>query len=196
MAEKRRTPTKGQVKRAFIELVREQGLKKLSMSDIARRAGVNRGTLYLHYTDKYDLMRRLEDDVLDDLASILFAPTPSREVGNPSDLVPDSAILGALRYVRDERALFEALVSPGGDTEFVERVKEMIGRSIFDEIQHSGLCQASEPDFPPEYVREIVLGGVVAAIRRWLETGAREPAEMIASLIGRTRDVALENLLA
>lgn len=195
MAQQRNTPTKEQVKRAFIEIVQERGLKRLSMSDIARRAGVNRGTLYLHYTDKYDLMRQLEDEILDDLASILFAPAPSREPGDPSDLVPDSAILGALRYVRDERALFEALVSPDGDTEFVERVKDMIGQSIFDEIVHSGLYQASEPDLPHEYVREIVLGGVVAVIRRWLETGAREPAELIARLIGRTRDVALENLL-
>lgn len=195
MPTKRNTPTKQQVKRAFIEIVNEKGLERLSMSDIARRAGVNRGTLYLHYTDKYDLMRQLEDEALDRLAGILFAPLPAGGVSTPGDLVPDDAILEALRYVRDERDFFKVLVSPGGDTEFVERVKNMIGRSIFDEIRQSGLRQASDPDMPDEYVREIVLGGVVAVIRRWLETETREPAELIACLIGRTRDVALENLL-
>lgn len=147
MPAKRNTPTKQQVKRAFIEIVNEKGLERLSMSDIARRAGVNRGTLYLHYTDKYDLMRQLEDEALDRLAGILFAPLPAGGVSTPGDLVPDDAILEALRYVRDERDFFKVLVSPGGDTEFVERVKNMIGRSIFDEIRQSGLRQASDPRY-------------------------------------------------
>lgn len=196
MSSKRNTPTKQQVRRAFIEIVNEKGLERLSMSDIARRAGINRGTLYLHYTNKYDLLRGLEDEALDRLAGILFAPLPEGGVSAPGDLVPDDAILEALRYVRDEQDFFKVLVSPGGDTEFVERIKEMIGRSIFDEIRQSGLRQASDPDIPDEYVREIVLGGVMAAIRRWLETGAQEPARLIARLISRTKDVALENLLA
>lgn len=195
MPAKRNTPTKQQVKRAFIEIVNEKGLERLSMSDIARRAGINRGTLYLHYTDKYDLLRKLEDEVLDRLSAILFAPLPAEGVSSPGELVPDDAILEALRYVRDERAFFRALVNPGGDTEFVDRIKEMIGESIFDEIRQSGLHQTGDPGVPPEYVREIVLGGVMAVIRRWLETGAREPAELIARLISRTKDVALENLL-
>lgn len=195
MPAKRNTPTKQQVKRAFIEIVNEKGLERLSMSDIARRAGINRGTLYLHYTDKYDLLRKLEDEVLDRLSTILFAPLPEEGVSSPGELVPDDAILEALRYVRDEQAFFRALVNPGGDTEFVDRIKEMIGESIFDEIRQSGLRQTGDPGVPPEYVREIVLGGVMAVIRRWLETGAREPAELIAGLISRTKDVALENLL-
>lgn len=196
MPAKRNTPTKQQVKRAFIEIVSEKGLERLSMSDIARRAGINRGTLYLHYTDKYDLLRKLEDEALDRLAGILFSPLPAGGVNAPGDLVRDDAILEALRYVRGEQALFRALVSPGGDTEFVERIKEMIGQSIFDEIRQSGLHQANDPDIPNEYVREIVLGGVMAAIRRWLETGTPEPAGLIARLISRTKDVALENLLS
>lgn len=196
MATKRNTPTKKQVKRAFIEIVNEKGLERLSMSDIARRADINRGTLYLHYTDKYDLLKKLEDEVLNHLANILFTTLPKDGVSAPGDLVSDDAILEALRYVREEYAFFKALVGPGGDAEFVERIKEMIGRSIFDEIRQSGLQQANDPDVPEEYVRDIVLGGVMAAITRWLKTGTHESAESIARLISRTKDVALENLLA
>lgn len=195
MAGKRSTPTKQQVKRAFIEIVNEKGLERLSMSDVARRAGINRGTLYLHFKDKYDLLGQLEDEILGNLASLLFAPLSPEDVSTPRDLVPDAAILGALSYVRDEHALFEALVSPRGDTGFVERVKAMIGQSIFDEIQQSGLHQTEDLGVPSEYVREIILGGVMAVIARWLETGAQEPVELIARLISRTKDVALENLL-
>lgn len=195
MPAKRKTPTKRQVKRAFIDIVSEKGIEGLSMSDIARRAGINRGTLYLHYTDKYDLIRKLEDEALERLSETLFSPLPAGGVSSPGDLVRDDAILAALRYVRDERDLFRALVNPGGDAEFVDRIKEMIGESIFDEIRQSGLHRSGASDIPPEYAREIVLGGVMAVIRRWLETGVREPTELIASLISRTKDVAFENLL-
>lgn len=51
MADKRIDATRAKIKRAFTELVAERGLDRLSMSDIARRADLNRGTLYLHFTD-------------------------------------------------------------------------------------------------------------------------------------------------
>lgn len=41
---------------AFIELLSEKGFEKITINDIAEQANINRGTVYLHYTDKFDLM--------------------------------------------------------------------------------------------------------------------------------------------
>jgi len=39
----------------FIDLLAEKGFEKITINDIAERANINRGTVYLHYTDKFDL---------------------------------------------------------------------------------------------------------------------------------------------
>ncbi|WFR55849.1 TetR/AcrR family transcriptional regulator [Anaerocolumna sp. AGMB13025] len=40
----------------FIDLLDEKGFEKITINDIAERADINRGTVYLHYVDKFDLL--------------------------------------------------------------------------------------------------------------------------------------------
>ena len=40
----------------FIDLLAEKGFEKITIIDIAERANINRGTVYLHYADKFDLL--------------------------------------------------------------------------------------------------------------------------------------------
>ena len=49
---KRKTTTKSDLKAALTRLLREKDFEAISVSDITREAGVNRGTFYLHYIDK------------------------------------------------------------------------------------------------------------------------------------------------
>lgn len=40
----------------FLDLLAEKGFEKITINDIAERANINRGTVYLHYVDKSDLL--------------------------------------------------------------------------------------------------------------------------------------------
>lgn len=53
------------IREAFYELLREKGFDKLTVSDLCKRAQINRGTFYLHYEDKYELLTDLIDAALD-----------------------------------------------------------------------------------------------------------------------------------
>ena len=63
--------TKEKIKSAFTELIMEKGFNNLSVVDISERAGINRGTFYLHYTDKYNLLETLETTIIQNLNEIL-----------------------------------------------------------------------------------------------------------------------------
>ena len=67
--EKRREQKKESIRRAAIELFQNYGFKKVSVSDIAERAGVSQVTIYNHFGSKEDLIR----DVLKWYAMILLA---------------------------------------------------------------------------------------------------------------------------
>ena len=45
--------TQESLKKAVIELMIEKNFDDITIQDIADRANVNRGTIYLHYQDKY-----------------------------------------------------------------------------------------------------------------------------------------------
>jgi AcrR family transcriptional regulator len=44
------------IRKAFKEVIAEKGFQATSIQDIADRAGVNRGTFYTHFADKYALL--------------------------------------------------------------------------------------------------------------------------------------------
>lgn len=69
MVEDRRVrKTKNAIKQAFIKLLAEKELERITIQDITTLADINRGTFYLHYEDKYLLLSDLEDEILAGLA--------------------------------------------------------------------------------------------------------------------------------
>lgn len=47
--------TRQSIMNTFIDLLAEKGFEKITINDIAERANINRGTVYLNYVDKFDL---------------------------------------------------------------------------------------------------------------------------------------------
>lgn len=54
--DRRITKSQEAIKKALIELMSEKSFDDITIQDIADRANVNRGTIYLHYLDKFDLL--------------------------------------------------------------------------------------------------------------------------------------------
>lgn len=69
--QKRQTQTKESLKIALIQLLQTKDFEAITVSDISRTAGVNRGTFYLHYVDKFDMMKQLEEEILHHILTIL-----------------------------------------------------------------------------------------------------------------------------
>ena len=55
------------IKAAFISLLAEKSFADISISDIAERAEIGRGTFYKHYADKHALLSSFEERIRRDL---------------------------------------------------------------------------------------------------------------------------------
>lgn len=57
--------TKEAIRTAFAEMVKEkQELNKITVTELVRRANINRSTFYLHYNDIYDIAAELEHSLM------------------------------------------------------------------------------------------------------------------------------------
>lgn len=92
MAKKgKKTPKKALKERnlfnAAFELFTSKGINKTAIDDIVKKAGVAKGTFYLYFKDKYDIMDRI---VLNKSSNILLnaiKATENRKNFNPEDYV-------------------------------------------------------------------------------------------------------------
>ena len=64
---KRRRESVEKIEKVFVELLQTQELNEITVSDICKRAGINRSTFYANYVDLQELadkiVERLEEDV-------------------------------------------------------------------------------------------------------------------------------------
>lgn len=70
MPDIRNEKTEKAIKDAFLDLLSEKPLKDIGMSEIARRAGISRSTLYSHYENTRDLFEGLVLDFLVDVRGL------------------------------------------------------------------------------------------------------------------------------
>ena len=64
---KRKTNSKNAIRSALSRLLLEQSLESLTISQLTKEAGINRGTFYLHYVDKQDMFNQLKSELLGEL---------------------------------------------------------------------------------------------------------------------------------
>ncbi|MBW7457234.1 TetR/AcrR family transcriptional regulator [Paenibacillus sepulcri] len=65
------------IRTGFVEIMREKGFAAVTIQDIADRANVNRGTFYIHYTDKYMLLDEIVRDNFGKMLTDALPPDPN-----------------------------------------------------------------------------------------------------------------------
>lgn len=106
---------------SFWKLYCDDGIDRVPVGAVARDAGYNRGTFYEYFTDVYDLLDRLEDELLDELernaAAIVGAGLPR----SPREFSMRCAQLFA---THNEEVL--VLLGDKGDPRFLVKVKRIM----------------------------------------------------------------------
>ncbi|MCG5217300.1 TetR/AcrR family transcriptional regulator [Streptosporangium sp. KLBMP 9127] len=121
------------------KLVADHGVRKVTVSEIAGAAGVGKGTVYLYWPTKEDLILGLfARELLTFLDAIIARITADPTAVLPRRLAP------LLLRTGQESALARRLSS--GDADLLRLLTEQAGdRDLFDRTQPSALCEAVMP---------------------------------------------------
>jgi len=106
----------------FVELLAENGFDKITIRDVAERADVNRGTIYLHYADKYDLLDRCIQSYVDPLLEHCLPSTDSE--------IHAQVLQGLFGYVEAHLAVFRLFLRVDVIGFFRSRVSSTLGRAL------------------------------------------------------------------
>ena len=58
--------TKMLIRHTFTDLLRQKPIQSISIKELCDGAGINRGTFYAHYNNIYDLLKKMEEEMLTD----------------------------------------------------------------------------------------------------------------------------------
>lgn len=182
--------TRYMIKNAFLELMEEVGFTKITVEGVTKRAFISRNTFYLHYTDKYDLLKSLEDEILLGLENIIKdMPLEILKDKGFSDSRPITVLCAIYDYIRDNSRFFSLMINENGDPSFLHKLSETIKSILLQKHIEAHL------KIPQRYMIAIIVGIQTSIIGEWLRGGMKETPEELAGLISAIFESAPKNLL-
>ncbi len=166
------------IKNALSELIEEKGFNDISITDITKRADINRGTFYLHYTDKYDLLEKIENEVIQELSCNCETIRDIQSVASVSEPMP--FIIKIFEHLKENAVFMRTILGPKGDPIFQQKLKKLIQSCLFEDNK---ILNKDNMLVPESYFIAYVLSAHLGVIQQWLESGMDKSPEEMALIL-------------
>ena len=160
--------TKAILKEALVELLKDGHISKMSVTALCEVADINRSTFYAHYTDQFDLLRQVQDEVIDNLKIFLDQYVDDRMP------ITEQNLKGILEYAKANSDLFVVLLGENGDHAFHNDLMELVELIPF---------QYKATENKKEYLLTFAITGCISILHKWLAEGREETPEEMANLV-------------
>lgn len=113
------------IRQAFVELMQEKDLEKITVTDIVTRADINRGTFYAHYQDKRAVIEQIENEIIGKMMEFLGEFQYKKFFQNPLPL-----LLKISRYLEKDLEFYRILINARGSEQFLEKLKSIFTKYL------------------------------------------------------------------
>lgn len=159
---KRRRESQRKMEDAFTQLLQENDIQQITVTDICKLAGVNRTTFYANYQDIYALADSVINHLQEDLLSLY---QKEWEQGKSSH-----DFLRLFCHIRDHQLFYKTYFKLHADGQ-LQVFGYDVNEAAYYNIKHI------------DYHIEFFGAGLNAVIKKWLSSGCRETPEEICAII-------------
>ncbi len=165
------------LKSALIELMNTVGFDKITVQSLTRKAMVSRTTFYLHYLDKFDLLDKVEDDVLNEMKTLVSPYVEQLKSINDLQLLFKNNSKTIYNYVKENEDFFKLIFSDKGDPAFISKFANTIQSTILPILGENNF------KIPKHYSFTMIVSMQTSIIKEWLNSGMQETPEELAEMV-------------
>lgn len=182
--DRRTLRTKKMIRKALSELIEEKGFNEISVTDLTTRADINRGTFYLHYADKFDLLEQIENEILQELQEHTKNMNVSDLLKMDSIDKPIPFLVKLFEYFKENAEFMKAILGQKGDPTFHSKLKNFMGINIFEKKLIKTIKKETML-IPESYFASYVLSAHLGVFQHWLESGMENSPEDMALILSK-----------
>ena len=183
------------IKDSFVELVNEIGFEKVTVKNITEKANINRGTFYLHYKDKYDLLEQSQNEILNEIKEIVILA--SQEVKSSLSLNSigniEPFLVRLYTYIGENADLMPIILNSNEHSSFINDFKSLIQYYIVNFISSNDRINK---EISGKYMLEILSSIHIGVIQKWISDGMIESPEEISSMLSNIINNFLKTFLS
>lgn len=154
---------------AFWGLYCEKRIEKITVREIATKAGYNRSTFYEYFTDVYDVLDQIEESLLpniEDLPPLL-----------PSMTDAPMPIDAFIKLYSSSSKYYTVLLGDNGDPSFAGKIKNGIKAKLLAQLK------TNESSQEIDYTLEYMLSAMIGILTYWFKNNENMPKENLIKLM-------------
>ena len=168
------SPTADATRRTFIEtfceLYKTKPVEKITVSELARKAGYNRATFYEYFLDVYDLLEQIEEELIDHIGGKI---TKTISNGNFANIFME--VYGDMQKNPEQYSMI--LLMGEHPSKFSDKLKKAILPVIISAFQ------ISTDDIKAVYALDFYLSGIISVMGSWQKNSQELSAGELGSLV-------------
>ena len=149
---------------ALLELLEKKDVEFITVTEIAKKAGVNRSTFYLHYENVYELLEETVGSLNKEFICAFEGRTTFEINGKQNAFfITDKYLAPYLHFCKENKT---ALKLVHNKPQIFN--KDKVYKRIYDKILYPAISQFISSENEKIYSIEYYTQGVVAIINKWL----------------------------
>lgn len=183
MAEDRRVrKSKRAIKQAFIELLTENKLDRITIQQISDLADVNRGTFYLNYEDKYALLDEMENEQIEEIKGFVDIRKMDLSTKTSDRFIEDFAnkvIKNVITHIEQNIEFYQVILN----LERKSQIEEQLADIVRSNIKHLIGNKDNVFGIPENYYLSYVVGSTMSMIKYWVSDENRVSVEELVNYV-------------
>ena len=181
--EEKNRRTKQLIQNSFIEILENKTFEAITIGDITKTAKINRGTFYLHFQDKFDLLDRIEQQLFSDIGKHIdelqshYLATCTFEKGQ------EQLAATLFSSIKKHSPMLKIFLSNHGRAGFHIRFRDAFSEKVRLHLEENEIINASLKA-PIDYFLSFITSAFLGLIEQWVQNGLdKTPEEMTAVYI-------------
>jgi AcrR family transcriptional regulator len=155
----RAVKTNRRIHTAFFSLLRQKEFGKITVSDIAREAGINRKTFYAYYNDLDELLAGIEDSLIDKYRPLLMS------IDVTSGSFDAKAFFEQFNSLaREDIDVYRTLAQYGMLIHILEKIEELIVEIITRQLP----MPSREKEIRCRFYAQYAASGLLSILTHWI----------------------------
>ena len=176
-AEKNRK-TKQLIQQSFMRILEKKPFESITIGEITKTAKINRGTFYLHFQDKFDLLDQMEQQLISDLGAHLDKLQSSYSPHHTFEKQQENLASTLFCFIGMHSPILKIFLSDHGRAGFHIRFRDAFSEKVrinLEKIEGFG----DKLNVPIEYFLSFITSAFLGLIEQWVQNDLdKTPSEM------------------
>lgn len=171
--DRRKKYTRRVLKESLISLLSQKPISDITVKELCEMADINRSTFYTHYSDHYDLLSKIEEEITQDMNDYLNSYR--HELEEESIQMTEKI----LEYITENKFMFQILLNKEASSSFEKRMMDLTRSFMMKNWLMKNELNRSET----EYLSSFVISGSIHVIKDWIENDMDQSPNEMALMI-------------